>query len=99
MFGIVIFLDSFGTTLALFLPISSTLLMFMNDLSLAPLVLKLSLSPLRLVGLAIPYRNLMCLQNETWSINRVSFNIQIMIVTLTFCFSSHSTITLRRDSC
>ncbi|CAJ2643293.1 unnamed protein product [Trifolium pratense] len=37
------------------------------------------------------HRNLMCLQNETWSINRLSFNIQSMIATLTSCFSSHST--------
>jgi hypothetical protein len=31
---------------------------------------------------------LMCLQNETWSINRLSFNIQSMIATLISCFSS-----------
>ncbi|GAU51832.1 hypothetical protein TSUD_324470 [Trifolium subterraneum] len=38
-------------------------------------------------------RNLMCLQNETWSINRLSFNIQSMIVIITSCFSSRSTTT------
>ncbi|GAU28886.1 hypothetical protein TSUD_293380 [Trifolium subterraneum] len=39
------------------------------------------------------HRNLMCLQNETWSINRLSFNIQSMIATITSCFSSRSTTT------
>jgi hypothetical protein len=35
----------------------------------------------------------MCLENETWSINRLSFNIESIIATLTSCVSSHSTTT------
>jgi hypothetical protein len=34
----------------------------------------------------------MCLQNETWSINRLFFNIRNMIVTFYSCFSSRPTI-------
>jgi hypothetical protein len=51
VFGIVISLDPFGTTLDLSLPISSTLRMFMSGLNLAPRVLKFSLSPLAFGGL------------------------------------------------
>jgi hypothetical protein len=49
------------------------------------------------------HRNLMCLNNETWSLNRISFNIKSMVETFTTCFVSRSSSTqidryIRRNS-
>jgi hypothetical protein len=87
VFGIVISLDPFGTTFALSLPISSTLRMFMIGFKFgftSSQAFSFSIG----IWWAWRHQNLMCLQNETWSINRLSFNIQSMIATLISCFSS-----------
>jgi len=39
---------------------------------------------------ACRHRNLMCLNNETWSLNRLSFNIQSMMDNLKICFVVNS---------
>jgi hypothetical protein len=36
------------------------------------------------------HQNLVCLNNETWSLYRLSFNIKSMVETFTSCFVSHS---------
>ncbi|GAU37585.1 hypothetical protein TSUD_395580 [Trifolium subterraneum] len=40
------------------------------------------------------HRNLMCLNNETWSLNRISFNIRAMVETTRNCFSPASNVGL-----
>jgi len=36
------------------------------------------------------HRNLMCLNNETWSLNHLSFNIHSMVENFKICFSVNS---------
>jgi len=40
------------------------------------------------------HRNLMCLNNETWSLNRISFNIQSIMKNLKMCFVVNSNVIL-----